>query len=118
MNFRSIDKNPISRAVRSVVINLVPLQHCESGDEWALRHLSKGEAVLRSECEAKGGPMCAAPPPGPFACNYCAGAPLLRGEVLLGIMSDNKHCGLSCEPNLYVNLAAVRDWLDPVINLE
>ncbi|XP_047526237.1 uncharacterized protein LOC125063705 [Pieris napi] len=118
--FRSIDKTSISRGVRSVFINIVPLIKCDSGDNmWSLRHLSRGEAVPRSECEAVGRPMCAAAPREPNgACNYCAGAPLLRGKILLGIMSDNKHCGLSCEPNLYVNLAAMRDWLDSVINSE
>ncbi|XP_022113115.2 atrial natriuretic peptide-converting enzyme-like [Pieris rapae] len=118
--FRSIDKISISRGVRSVSINIVPLVRCESGDDmWSLRHLSRGEAVPRSECEAVGRPICAAPPrESNGTCNYCAGAPLLRDKILLGIMSDNKHCGLSCEPNLYVNLAAMRDWLDSVINLE
>ncbi|CAH4035239.1 alpha-fibrinogenase albofibrase-like [Pieris brassicae] len=118
--FRSIEKTSISRGVRSVSINIIPLIRCESGDDmWSLRHLSKGEAVPRSECEAVGRPMCAAAPrESNGACNYCAGAPLLRGKILLGIMSDNKHCGLSCEPNLYVNLAAMRDWLDSVINSE
>ncbi|CAK1547983.1 unnamed protein product [Leptosia nina] len=105
--FRSIDKNPKLRQVRSVAVNVVPLQQCDPGDEnWSLRHLSGGETVSRAGCDVIGRPICAVPKKG-GACNYCAGTPLLRKHVILAIMSDNKHCGLACESNSYVNLVGL-----------
>ncbi|CAH0699416.1 unnamed protein product [Spodoptera exigua] len=50
------------------------------------------------------------------ACNYCAGAPLVREGALLGIMSDNRECGVTCEPQLYVYLGTLRDWIDKVVD--
>ncbi|XP_038208815.1 thrombin-like enzyme contortrixobin [Zerene cesonia] len=116
--FRSIDKHPLARTVHSVTVNILPLKQCESGDEsWALRHLVPEGELVRQGCGVR--QLCAGLLAGRSTpCNYCAGTPLLRGRVVVGIMSDNQHCGLACEPNLYVNVAELRDWIDSVIKVD
>ncbi|XP_045505198.1 thrombin-like enzyme contortrixobin [Colias croceus] len=116
--FRSIDKHPLSRTVHSVTVNILPLKQCEAGEEsWALRHLVPEGEVLREGCGVT--QLCAGVLTGRTTpCNYCAGTPLLRGRVVLGVMSDNQHCGLACEPNLYVNVAELRDWIDSVVKVD
>lgn len=85
-----------------------------AGDAWAPRHLLRGPGAAHGACGAA--PLCAGARWSRGApCNYCAGAPLLRDSTLFGVMSDNSACGVACEPQLYVNVATLRDWIDSVI---
>lgn len=104
------------RALRSVHVYLLPARQCPAAgaDVWALRHLARGAGGGGA---AGAGPLCAgvlyargAP------CAYCAGTPLLRADTLVGVMSDGQPCAVACEPALFVNLAAVRDWLHALLH--
>ncbi|CAG9783385.1 unnamed protein product [Diatraea saccharalis] len=119
-NYRTISKNVLGRSLREVHVHSVPSVQCYVGeDKWAPRHLWGGAgagagASAGAACAV--GALCAG---SLYArglpCNYCAGTPLLNGRLLLGVMSGNAQCGITCEPALYVNIAVVRDWLDYVI---
>ncbi|XP_050357585.1 serine protease Hayan-like [Nymphalis io] len=112
--YRNLDKDPRSRRVRSVRVRRLPAPQCARGDAWAPRHLWGARGARRAACGA--GALCAgALRARARPCHYCAGAPLLRRRVLLGVMSDNPQCGAACEPALYVNLALLRGWLDSTI---
>ncbi|XP_045760529.1 brain-specific serine protease 4-like [Maniola jurtina] len=113
--FRNIDKDPLTRSVREVSVHSMPLSVCPTARAtWSLRHLAGGAPVTHGACGAS--PICAGVLRARTSpCNYCSGTPLLNQDVLLGIMSDNQHCGLSCEPALFVNLALVTDWLQAVL---
>lgn len=109
----------MSRGLRSAAVYSVPWRQCGGAGEtgWSPRHLVRGAAAGEGTCGAA--PLCAGALYARGApCNYCAGAPLLRGALLLGVMADNKQCAISCEPTLYVNIATVRDWIDSVLNDE
>ncbi|CAH2100488.1 unnamed protein product [Euphydryas editha] len=121
--YRNLDKDPRARSVRDVSVYSLPSQQCaaeragEAGETWAPRHLAAGRAERRGACGAR--PLCAgALRARARPCRYCAGAPLLlpRRRALLGLMADDPHCGLACDPALYVNLALLRNWLDSVID--
>ncbi|XP_046968106.1 granzyme A-like [Vanessa cardui] len=113
--YRNLDKDPRTRRVRSVRVHRLPAQQCARGEAGALRHLWGARGARRAACGA--GALCAgALRARARPCHYCAGAPLLRRRVLLGVMSDNPQCGAACEPALYVNLALLRGWLDSVIH--
>lgn len=97
----------------------LPARQCPAAgaDVWALRHLRRGPSAAAAAAAA--GPLCAgvlyargAP------CAHCAGTPLLRGATLLGVMSAGPPCAVACEPALYVNVAAVRDWLRALLDPE
>lgn len=103
----------------------LPARQCPAAgaDVWALRHLQRGRPEGQGPsprgAAAAAGPLCAgvlyargAP------CVYCAGTPLLRAATLLGLMSDGPQCAVACEPALYVNVAAVRDWLLALLSPE
>lgn len=106
-----------ARRLRQVAVHVAGGAACaapERGPLWAPRHLSRGAAAQHGACGAA--PLCAgARYSRGSPCNYCAGAPLLRAHTLYGIMSDNDACGVSCEPQLYVNIATLRGWIDSVI---
>ncbi|CAH0722103.1 unnamed protein product, partial [Brenthis ino] len=104
--FRNIDKNALVRNIRQVSVYKLPIKHCPNDTAtWSPRHLVGGEAISRGSCGKV--PLCAGVVENRNTpCNYCAGAPLLYRNVLLGVMSDNPHCGLACDPALYVNIAA------------
>ncbi|XP_026727997.1 phenoloxidase-activating factor 1-like [Trichoplusia ni] len=103
--YRTVDKGPAGRRLRQVSVFAVSAAQCAG---WAPRHLAGGARVAGALCA---GARRARSEP----CNYCAGAPLLRGGTLYGVMSDNAACAVACEPQLYVNLAMLRDWIDAVI---
>lgn len=112
-----MDKTEVRR-LRQVSVFVTATAACggEGAAGWAQRHLTRGAAVAE-RAASNAAPLCA----GALwargaACNYCAGAPLVRGGALLGIMSDNSDCGVTCEPQLYVNLAALRDWIDNFVD--
>ncbi|CAH2989715.1 unnamed protein product [Chilo suppressalis] len=122
-NYRTMSKNVSGRRLREVHVYSMPGAQCaRRGEEewWAPRHLwdpaplgaeqGAGESACAASAICAGGLYARAAP-----CYYCAGTPLLAGRVLLGVMSGNAQCGVACEPALYVNVAAVRDWLDFVI---
>ncbi|KAG6462758.1 trypsin eta-like [Manduca sexta] len=112
--YRTIDTGPLGKRLHKVYVYSLPPAQCAAQAEaetWSLRHLWGGAAVRRGRCGA--GALCAAALHSRGApCNYCAGAPLLRGPALVGVMSNNQQCGVACEPQLYVNIAEIRDWLD------
>nr|XP_034840880.1 trypsin-4-like [Maniola hyperantus] len=114
--FRNIDKDPLTRSVREVSVHRMPLSVCPTAPAtWSPRHLTGGTPVTRGACRAS--PICAGVLRARTApCNYCAGTPLLQQDVLLGVMSANQQCGLSCEPARFVNLALVADWLRAVLD--
>lgn len=116
MHFRSIDKDPLTRKIDHVKVHKLPSKHCPStNNTWSPRHLLRGQAISHGSCG--NAPICAGVLDNlQTPCNYCAGAPLVYRGVLLGLMSDNPNCGISCGPVLYVNIAAVRDWVDSVVN--
>ncbi|XP_048005500.1 trypsin-like [Leguminivora glycinivorella] len=106
--FRTIDQS-VPQQVHSAVVHILPYSHCDS-PEYRERHLIPLAPVAHGRCGAS--PLClgvlharGAP------CNYCAGAPLMRAGKLLGVMADNEQCGAACEPALYANVAAERQWL-------
>ncbi|KOB73637.1 Trypsin theta [Operophtera brumata] len=112
--YRSIDKSPKGRSLRHVRVYRLPASQCPGSEAWSLRHLQPGRAVPATPCGA--GTLCAGVLYARgLPCNYCGGTPLLRGALLLGVMSDNRQCGVACEPQLYVSVAAVRDWIDSVV---
>lgn len=111
----------VERALREVHVYALPARQCPaaSADVWALRHLMRGRPAGQQPrgAAAAAGPLCAgvlyargAP------CVYCAGTPLLRGALLVGLMSDGQQCAVACEPAVYVNMAAVRDWLHALLD--
>lgn len=113
-----MDKSPTGRRLRQVSVYVTASAQCGAGgrgERWAPRHLSRGAGRRHAACGAA--PLCAgARYSRGTPCNYCAGAPLLRDGVLFGIMSDNSACADACEPQLYVNIATLRDWIDSVID--
>lgn len=115
--YRTVDKTEVRR-LRQVSVFVTATAACggECAAGWAQRHLTRGAAVAE-RAASNAAPLCAgARWARGAACNYCAGAPLVRGGALLGIMSDNSDCGVTCEPQLYVNLAALRDWIDNFVD--
>lgn len=119
---RSIDNSATGRRLRQVATYAVSLAQCggaggESVDTWAPRHLVGGGALARGACASCGAAaLCAGARAARAApCAYCGGTPLLRRALLFGVMSDNPHCGVACEPALYVNVAALRDWIESVV---
>ncbi|KAF9795567.1 hypothetical protein SFRURICE_004939 [Spodoptera frugiperda] len=115
--YRTVDKTEVRR-LRQVSVFVTATAACggEGAAGWAQRHLTRGAAVAE-RAASNAAPLCAgARWARGAACNYCAGAPLVRGGALLGIMSDNSDCGVTCEPQLYVNLAALRDWIDNFVD--
>lgn len=114
--FRSVDKDPLTRKIHSVQVHKLPSKHCPStNNTWSPRHLLRGQAIFHGSCGKA--PICAGVLDNlRTPCNYCAGAPLVYRGLLLGLMSDNPNCGISCDPVLYVNIAAVRYWVDSVVN--
>ncbi|XP_075990319.1 uncharacterized protein LOC142985968 [Anticarsia gemmatalis] len=125
--YRAVDKSLGGRRLRYVAAYTVSLTQCgarEEQDTWAPRHLVPGAALAGGGCGAgaAGGAACGA---GPLCggalyargapCTYCGGTPLLRAGRLYGVMADNVQCGIVCEPTLYVNVAALRDWIDTVV---
>ncbi|CAH1643796.1 unnamed protein product [Spodoptera littoralis] len=111
--YRTVDKAE-GRRLRQVSVFVTAAAACGGTGPpgWARRHLARGAAVADSAASGAA-PLCAgARWARGAACNYCAGAPLVRGGALLGIMSDNSECGVTCEPQIFVNLAALRDWID------
>ncbi|CAB3259361.1 unnamed protein product [Arctia plantaginis] len=118
--YRSLDRSSTGRRLREVSTYTVSLTQCadEGKDVWSLRHLLRGGELMAGSCGANGEGAC-----GAFSlcagsmhsraapCSYCGGTPLLRDGKLFGIMAKNRHCGVACEPTLYVNVAALKDWL-------
>ncbi|XP_045542345.1 CLIP domain-containing serine protease 14D [Papilio machaon] len=98
------------RAVRVLAVRTLAGAQCSSG--WSPRHLAHGAAVGAGGCGAA--PLCAGPARAPPACSHCAGAPLLRGSRLVGVLAAGP-CGEACGPALYVNVATVLDWLNSTI---
>lgn len=101
------------------------LKQCadEGKDVWALRHLLRGGELSAGSCGAPGAGGCGALSLCAGAlrsrsapCAYCSGTPLLRDGKLFGVMAKNRYCGVACEPTLYVNVAALKDWVDSVIS--
>ncbi|KAJ8734435.1 hypothetical protein PYW08_013685 [Mythimna loreyi] len=116
--YRTVEGRGGARRLRQVSVFVVEQAACAAGAPpylWAPRHLERGAAARHGgACGAA--PLCAGSRYSRGTpCNYCAGAPLLRGDTLYGIMSDNSACGVACEPQLYVNIASLRDWIDSVI---
>ncbi|CAG9575329.1 unnamed protein product [Danaus chrysippus] len=109
----SLSADPGDRRVREGSVVKVSPRQCPGGDTWAARHLGRAGAARRDV----GGPgvLCVGRAVGGRACP-CAGAPLLSSDTLLGVMSDDGACGVSCGPALYVNIALLRDWLDSVLD--
>ncbi|XP_032527303.2 trypsin zeta-like [Danaus plexippus] len=109
----SLSVDPGDRRVREVSVFKVSPRQCPGHDTWAARHLGRAGAARRDA----GGPgaLCVGRAGGGRACP-CAGAPLLSSDILLGVMSDDGACGVSCGPALYVNIALQRDWLDSVLD--
>ncbi|KAJ0180846.1 hypothetical protein K1T71_002931 [Dendrolimus kikuchii] len=114
--FRTIDNSPLGNSLRRAYVHNLPVRQCPvPSDTWGLRTLRPGEPVAHAPCGTA--PICAGVL---FSrgtpCYYCAGTPLMHGSVLHGIMSDNQQCGVSCEPQIYVNIAVVKEWLYSVVD--
>ncbi|XP_028175043.1 uncharacterized protein LOC114363509 [Ostrinia furnacalis] len=107
--FRTPEETTAERHVRAAAVYSLPAEACEGEGP---RHLARPGAALPAAGAI--GPICA----GPLyarggACNYCAGAPLVRARLVLGVRAGAR-CG-DCEPAPHAPLAPARAWLDALL---
>ncbi|XP_049698765.2 uncharacterized protein LOC110383099 [Helicoverpa armigera] len=108
--FRSSAGDRAARRLRQAAVFALAGGACGAA---GARHLAGAGAARHGACGAAA--LCAGLRWARGAgCGYCAGTPLLRAGKLFGVMSDAGGCGVTCEPQLYVNMATLRDWIDAV----